>query len=76
MDRLKTEQTPEAQGYSNDSGFGHSADGDTASLTYKDIEESIYDDPYSFKPPEDYGLYTKKADEGKISVYLNFVYGD
>lgn len=59
----RAEQTPEAQGFSNDSGFGPSGDGDSSSITYKDIEESIYDDPNSFKPPDDYGLYTKKADE-------------
>lgn len=57
-------QTPEAQGSSADSGFGPSADGDTNSVSYKDIEESIYDDPTSFQPPSDYGLYAKKADEG------------
>lgn len=62
----KTQQTPEAQGSSADSGFGPSADGDTTSISsynYKDIEESIYDDPTAFQPPSDYGLYAKKADE-------------
>ena len=59
-------QTPETQGSSADSGFGPSGDGDTVSITsYREIEESIYDDPSSFKPPEDYGLYAKKANEGK-----------
>lgn len=59
----KTEQTPEAQGSSADSGFENSNDGDAISMTYKDIEESIYDDPTSFEPPSDYGLYAKRADE-------------
>ncbi|XP_076105085.1 uncharacterized protein LOC143073426 isoform X2 [Mytilus galloprovincialis] len=62
-DGFMHKQTPEAQGSSADSGFGPSADGDTTSISYKDIEESIYDDPTSFQPPSDYGLYAKKADE-------------
>ena len=60
---LKTEQTPEAQGLSNDSGFGHSCDGDSLSITYKDIEEDIYDNPISCQLPKDYGSYTKRVDE-------------
>ena len=60
---LKTEQTSEAQGLSNDSGFGHSCDGDSSSITYKDIEEDIYDNPTSCQLPKDYGSYTKRVDE-------------
>jgi len=61
---LKTEQTPEAQGSSDDSGLGPSGDGDSSSIAYKYIEESIYDDPTSCQLPKDYGSYTKRADEG------------
>jgi hypothetical protein len=66
----KTGQTPEAQGLSNDSGFGHSNDGDSLSITYKDIEENIYDDPTSCQLPKDYGSYTKRADEGNNFIVV------
>ena len=70
---LKTEQTPEAQGSSDDSGVGHSGDGDSSSITFKDIEESIYDDPSSCQLPKNYGSYTKRADEGNnFSAVLHF----
>lgn len=67
---LKTEQTPEAQGLSNDSGFGHSCDGDSLSITYKDIEEDIYDNPISCQLPKDYGSYTKRVDEGNNCIVV------
>ena len=74
---LKTEQTPEAQGSSDDSGFGHSGDGDSSSITYKCLEEGIYDNPNSYQLPNDYGSYTKRADEGNnfsAVLYSNSLY--